>query len=151
MHVTFRGHHQQTANLLIEKTANLYRVKLCTFPLLLPLLRSCLVQIPFAVRSFWGCSGWNSSYLSFICGSTPHVVADDRWCGDESMNSGDFGLSEIKPKERAWLQDPKNGAKGTPLFMPPEVMMGQPFDEKSDVYRYPTQPTVDVVVRGLGR
>jgi serine/threonine protein kinase len=34
------------------------------------------------------------------------------------------------------LQDPKNGAKGTPLFMPPEVMMGQPFDEKSDVYRY---------------
>jgi serine/threonine protein kinase len=50
--------------------------------------------------------------------------------------AGDFGLSEIKPKERAWLQDPKNGAKGTPLFMPPEVMMGQPFDEKSDVYRY---------------
>ncbi|ELR19943.1 dual specificity protein kinase [Acanthamoeba castellanii str. Neff] len=67
----------KTANLLIEKTANLYRVKLC-----------------------------------------------------------DFGLSEIKPKERAWLQDPKNGAKGTPLFMPPEVMMGQPFDEKSDVYSF---------------
>ncbi len=70
-------------------------------------------------------------------------------CGDES--TGDFGLSEIKPKERAWLQDPKNGAKGTPLFMPPEVMMGQPFDEKSDVYRYLTRPTGSGGIRGLGR
>jgi serine/threonine protein kinase len=67
----------KTANLLIEKTANLYRVKLC-----------------------------------------------------------DFGLSEIKPKEKLFLQDPANGAKGTPLFMPPEVMRGQPFDEKSDVYSF---------------
>jgi len=49
---------------------------------------------------------------------------------------GDFGLSEIKPKNRLWLQDPKDRAKGTPLFMPPEVMMGQPFDERSDVYRF---------------
>jgi serine/threonine protein kinase len=48
----------------------------------------------------------------------------------------DFGLSEIKPKNRLWLQDPKDRAKGTPLFMPPEVMMGQPFDERSDVYSF---------------
>lgn len=86
----------KTANLLIEKTANLYRVKLCTH-------RS---------RGQHGRDG----LVIFLF-------------------LGDFGLSEIKPKDRAWLQDPKNGAKGTPLFMPPEVMMGQPFDEKSDVYR----------------
>jgi len=46
----------------------------------------------------------------------------------------DFGLAEIK--EGAFMQDGKDGAKGTPLWMPPEVMMGHRFDEKSDVYSF---------------
>lgn len=34
------------------------------------------------------------------------------------------------------LKDGQEGAKGTPLWMAPEVMMGQPFNEKADIYRY---------------
>jgi len=49
----------------------------------------------------------------------------------------DFGLSDIKPKKQTKLRDPeKEGAKGTPLYMAPEVMMGKDFDEKADVYSY---------------
>lgn len=49
----------------------------------------------------------------------------------------DFGLSDIKPKRATKLRDPeKEGAKGTPLYMAPEVMMGKDFDEKADVYSY---------------
>lgn len=40
----------------------------------------------------------------------------------------DFGLSEIKPSPTAYLQDGKGGAKGTPLWMPPEVMKGQKYE-----------------------
>lgn len=48
----------------------------------------------------------------------------------------DFGLAALKPKTQKTLRDGKDGAKGTPLYMPPEVMMGKPFNEKADVYSY---------------
>jgi len=49
----------------------------------------------------------------------------------------DFGLSDIKPKRVTTLRDPdKDGAKGTPLYMAPEIMQGKEFDEKADVYSY---------------
>eukprot|EP01116_Phalansterium_solitarium_P009129 TRINITY_DN2315_c1_g1_i1.p1 TRINITY_DN2315_c1_g1~~TRINITY_DN2315_c1_g1_i1.p1 ORF type:complete len:518 (-),score=111.11 TRINITY_DN2315_c1_g1_i1:524-2077(-) len=45
----------------------------------------------------------------------------------------DFGLSQFKSGES--LQD-RQRAKGTPLWMAPEVMMFQPFSEKADVYAF---------------
>lgn len=35
----------------------------------------------------------------------------------------------------SFLQDPRNGAKGTPIWMAPEVLTNQQFNEKCDVYR----------------
>ena len=34
------------------------------------------------------------------------------------------------------MKDPPNGAKGTPIWMAPEILMNQNFNEKVDVYRY---------------
>jgi len=46
----------------------------------------------------------------------------------------DFGLSAAKPYGDK-IKD-KDSIPGTPLWMAPEVMLGQPLDEKSDVYSY---------------
>jgi len=46
----------------------------------------------------------------------------------------DFGLSQFIPKD-AMTKDEKR-AKGTPLWMAPEVMMFQEFNEKCDVYSF---------------
>eukprot|EP01090_Pellita_catalonica_P011572 TRINITY_DN2332_c0_g2_i1.p1 TRINITY_DN2332_c0_g2~~TRINITY_DN2332_c0_g2_i1.p1 ORF type:complete len:456 (-),score=64.96 TRINITY_DN2332_c0_g2_i1:98-1465(-) len=48
----------------------------------------------------------------------------------------DFGLSEIKPRTNKFMKDPKDGAKGTPLFMAPEVLRGEDFDAMADVYSF---------------
>lgn len=47
----------------------------------------------------------------------------------------DFGLSQIKP-QGIDLRDGPQGAKGTPLWMAPEVLMHQEFNEKADVYSF---------------
>jgi len=47
----------------------------------------------------------------------------------------DFGLSQLKPRGKN-LIDGNEGAKGTPLWMAPEVMMGESFNEKADVYSF---------------
>lgn len=44
----------------------------------------------------------------------------------------DFGLSDLAERN---IQD-LSGAKGTLLYMAPEVMMGSPFNEKADVYSF---------------
>jgi len=44
----------------------------------------------------------------------------------------DFGLSQ--EKYSPFLRDPSTGAKGTPLWMAPEVLRLEPFNEKCDVY-----------------
>jgi serine/threonine protein kinase len=46
----------------------------------------------------------------------------------------DFGLSQLIPRDKK-VKDKQN-AKGTPLWMAPEVMMFQEFNEKCDVYSY---------------
>mmetsp|Transcript_16269 Transcript_16269/g.63418 ORF Transcript_16269/g.63418 Transcript_16269/m.63418 type:complete len:730 (+) Transcript_16269:107-2296(+) len=49
----------------------------------------------------------------------------------------DFGLSQIKAVgDTVFLHDGADGAKGTPLWMAPEVMMGRQFNEKADVYSF---------------
>lgn len=47
----------------------------------------------------------------------------------------DFGLSQLK-QEGELLLDGTEGAKGSPLWMPPEVLTGQEFNEKADVYSF---------------
>eukprot|EP01105_Mastigella_eilhardi_P003844 TRINITY_DN14_c0_g1_i1.p1 TRINITY_DN14_c0_g1~~TRINITY_DN14_c0_g1_i1.p1 ORF type:complete len:540 (-),score=156.53 TRINITY_DN14_c0_g1_i1:58-1647(-) len=47
----------------------------------------------------------------------------------------DFGLSQIKPSGQNLL-DGSDGAKGTPLWMAPEILSGQEFNEKADVYSF---------------
>jgi len=46
----------------------------------------------------------------------------------------DFGLSQIKPHGQS-LKD-VDSAKGTPLWMAPEVMQFKEFNEKCDVYSF---------------
>lgn len=46
----------------------------------------------------------------------------------------DFGLSQ--EKFSPFLRDPSTGAKGTPLWMAPEVLRLEPFNEKCDVYSF---------------
>jgi serine/threonine protein kinase len=46
----------------------------------------------------------------------------------------DFGLSAVKPHGQT-IKD-ETCIPGTPLWMAPEVMLGQALDEKSDVYSY---------------
>jgi len=48
----------------------------------------------------------------------------------------DFGLSQVKTSPDALLQDPPNGAKGTPIWMAPEILTNQRFNEKCDVYSF---------------
>lgn len=47
----------------------------------------------------------------------------------------DFGLSAVKPISGEKLQD-KDSVPGTPLWMAPEILRGQPFDASSDVYSF---------------
>ncbi|KAN0014456.1 hypothetical protein ACTFIU_000774 [Dictyostelium citrinum] len=47
----------------------------------------------------------------------------------------DFGLSQIKQRGEN-LKDGQDGAKGTPLWMAPEVLQGRLFNEKADVYSF---------------
>eukprot|EP00727_Mastigamoeba_balamuthi_P005154 m51a1_g14637 putative sh2 domain-containing protein (514) ;mRNA; r:41786-44872 len=47
----------------------------------------------------------------------------------------DFGLSQIKARG-VGLMDSADGAKGTPLWMAPEILMGHEFDERADVYSF---------------
>eukprot|EP00012_Vannella_robusta_P009932 CAMPEP_0206194832 /NCGR_PEP_ID=MMETSP0166-20121206/7454_1 /ASSEMBLY_ACC=CAM_ASM_000260 /TAXON_ID=95228 /ORGANISM="Vannella robusta, Strain DIVA3 518/3/11/1/6" /LENGTH=486 /DNA_ID=CAMNT_0053611925 /DNA_START=226 /DNA_END=1686 /DNA_ORIENTATION=- len=51
---------------------------------------------------------------------------------DLSAKICDFGLSQ--EKFSPFLRDPSTGAKGTPLWMAPEVLRLEPFNEKCDVY-----------------
>lgn len=53
---------------------------------------------------------------------------------DNQIKICDFGLSQLKQAE--FERDPTNGAKGTPIWMAPEVLSNYPFDEKCDVYSY---------------
>lgn len=59
-----------------------------------------------------------------------NLLIDDNY----SCKICDFGLSQFKPQGES-LQD-RQRAKGTPLWMAPEVMMFQQFNEKADIYAF---------------
>lgn len=54
--------------------------------------------------------------------------------GEYIIKVSDFGLSAFK--EGLFIVDGKAGAKGTPIYMPPEVMTKQAFNEKVDIYSF---------------
>eukprot|EP01097_Dermamoeba_algensis_P001375 TRINITY_DN1518_c0_g2_i1.p1 TRINITY_DN1518_c0_g2~~TRINITY_DN1518_c0_g2_i1.p1 ORF type:complete len:555 (+),score=119.45 TRINITY_DN1518_c0_g2_i1:113-1777(+) len=62
---------------------------------------------------------------------TANLLIDDNL----TIKVCDFGLSQIKRRDD-FLKDGQDGAKGTPLWMAPEVLMGQQFNEKCDVYSF---------------
>ena|SRR3990167_11455850 len=74
-------------------------------------------------------------------GSTPQFIHRDFKTSNllvgenNTIKICDFGLSQIK-KQGENISDGKGGAKGTPLWMAPEVLAGKEFNEKADVYRY---------------
>lgn len=73
---------------------------------------------------------------------TPAIIHRDLKAGNllidenDTVKICDFGLSVIKPKGKDYLRDGVDGAKGTPLWMAPEVMQGETFNEKADVYSF---------------
>ncbi len=62
----------------------------------------------------------------------PHVRVMTKSDKNRICRVCDFGLSDLAEKN---IQD-LSGAKGTLLYMAPEVMMGAPFNEKADVYSF---------------
>jgi serine/threonine protein kinase len=62
---------------------------------------------------------------------TSNLLVDD----DLGIKLCDFGLSQIKLRGEN-LRDGAEGAKGTPLWMAPEVMAAEIFNEKADVYSF---------------
>jgi len=62
---------------------------------------------------------------------TSNLLIDD----NNTVKVCDFGLSQIKPRGTN-LKDGQEGAKGTPLWMAPEVLLGKHFNEKADVYSF---------------
>lgn len=54
---------------------------------------------------------------------------------DWNIKITDFGLSQAVPEGVA-LRDGKEGARGTPLWMAPEVLEGKEFSTSADVYSF---------------
>jgi serine/threonine protein kinase len=49
----------------------------------------------------------------------------------------DFGLSQLKNKNKLSITDPKTLMGGTPFYMPPEMFKLKPeISEKCDVYAF---------------
>jgi len=78
--------------------------------------------------------------IAWLHGATPQIIhrdlkpnnllVDEHW----NVKVCDFGLSQVKLRENK-IRDGKS-IPGTPLWMSPEVLLGQDVDEKADVYSF---------------
>jgi sterile alpha motif and leucine zipper-containing kinase AZK len=78
--------------------------------------------------------------MNWLHGSNPVIIHRDLKSSnllvDENMviKVCDFGLSQFIPPDQK-IKDKQN-AKGTPLWMAPEVMSFKEFNEKCDIYSF---------------
>jgi len=61
-----------------------------------------------------------------------NLLVDSNW----TVKVADFGLSQVKQTDDISTQKAPANYAGTPLWMAPEVLLRQPFDEKADVYSF---------------
>jgi serine/threonine protein kinase len=64
-----------------------------------------------------------------------NILVRNEGRGNYTVKVTDFGLSAMKKRNKR-LKDGADGAKGTPLYMAPEVLLMEPFDEKADTYAF---------------
>jgi len=80
--------------------------------------------------------------MTWLHGSNPIIIHRDLKTQNLLLDEHyrikvcDFGLSEFRDRQHKTLKDGKDGAKGTPLWMAPEVLLGREFNEKADVYSF---------------
>jgi serine/threonine protein kinase len=93
---------------------------------------SLLIRMKWAKDAALGMNWLHKSNPIFIHRDlkTSNLLIDE----NDHVKVCDFGLSEVK-QQGQMLQDTER-AKGTPLWMAPEIMMFQKFNEKVDVYSF---------------
>jgi len=90
-------------------------------------------RLDFAVQAGRG--------ILWLHSSSPPVIHRDLkpanllFSPDGKVKVCDFGLSQTLDAQRLFLQDSET-AKGTPLYMAPEVFEGKRFNEKIDIYAF---------------
>ena len=55
---------------------------------------------------------------------------------EHTVKLTDFGFAELRPTASETLEDGVRGARGTPLWMAPEIMCRKPFTEAVDIYAF---------------
>jgi len=78
--------------------------------------------------------------VAWLHGATPALIHRDLKTSNLLVDKNgvvkvcDFGLAQLCEKGEKYMDE--DGAKGTPLYMAPEILAGEEFGESSDVYSF---------------